>query len=135
MAEGFTRSKATSILLANIKETTYIGLSTTTPNEEGGGFAEPSGGGYVRAKFGEINTDIKAQIANKKIIFIFESEADCGSVTHVGLFDVEKNGVPFLVAKLTAPITVGEGYVPLIRARKLVIGLDKEALEPYAEDA
>lgn len=134
MAEGFTRARASKILQDNIKSTTYIGLSTTTPNEEGGGFAEPSGGGYARAEFGEINTDIKAQIANKKIIFIFEATADCGSVTHVGLFDAEKTSTPFLVAKLTAPITVGEGYVPLIRARKLVIGLDKEALEPYADD-
>ena len=63
---------------------------------------------------------------------MFEALADCGSITHLGLSDSNEIGSDvFLVAKLTNPITVGAGYVPLIRKNKLVIGLDKKALEPY----
>lgn len=131
MAEGFTTAIASAILQSNISEDTYVALSTTTPDKNGGNFNEPSkDNGYTRQKFGKRNTTKGAQIANEKIIFMFEALGDCGSVTHVGLCQAE-NGVPFLVGKLTNPITVGAGYVPLIRARKLVIGLDKEELEPY----
>ena len=132
MAEGFTHNAAMGILTSKITNTTYVGLSTTTPNKEGGNFTEPSySAGYTRAKFGEVNKSIVAQVANKEIIFIFEALADCGSVTHVGLFESATSNLPFLIAKLTNALTVGAGYVPLIRANKLVIGLDKEALEPY----
>ena len=88
MAQGFTRARATKILTDNIKTDTYIALSTTTPNENGGNFTEPpTENGYVRAKFGTINSVIPAQITNADIIFIFEALADCGSVTHIGLCD------------------------------------------------
>ena len=134
MAEGFTRSKASTILQAYIKSTTFVALSTTTPDENGGNFSEPStANGYSRRAFGTVDTSISAQVANKGIIFICELLADCGSATHLGLSDSETVGTtPFLVAKLTNAITLGEGYVPLIRAHKLIVGLDKEALESYA---
>lgn len=134
MAQGFTRARATKILTDNIKETTtFIALSTTTPDENGGNFTEPpTSAGYTRRAFGPVNTSIQGQVANRDIIFVFEATEDCGSVTHVGLCDSSTRGsTPFLVGKLTNPITVGAGYVPLIRANKLVIGLDKEALEAY----
>lgn len=134
MANGFTRTRATKILTDNIKSTTYVALSTTTPTADGGNFNEPAeANGYVRARFGTVNSSIPAQVANDEIIFIFEATADCGSVTHIGLCETATRGTaPFLIGKLTAPISVGQGYVPLIRAKKLVIGLDKEELESYA---
>lgn len=134
MAEGFTRTRASKILADNIKATTYVALSTTTPDENGGNFSEPAAAsGYTRKAFGTVNTTVPAQITNAEIIFIFESLEDCGSATHVGLCDTPTRGTdPFLVAELVNPITIGAGYVPLIRAKKLVIGLDKEALEAYA---
>lgn len=133
MAEGFTYAEATAILKERITEDTYVGLSSTTPAKDGSNFTEPSkDNGYTRAKFGTVNTSISAQIANKDIIFIFEALADCGSMTHVGLFKSATTSTPFLVAQLTNALSVGEGYVPLIRANKLIIGLDKEALESYA---
>lgn len=132
MAEGFTYTEAKAILTERITEDTYVGLSSTTPNKDGGNFSEPAKStGYVRAKFGPLNTDKPAQIANKNIIFVFEALEDCGSITHVGLFKSETAPTPFLVARLTAPLTVGAGYVPLIRANRLVIGLDKETLDVY----
>ena len=134
MAEGFTTSKATEILTSNITTKTYICLSSTTPTKTGSNFSEPAEkAGYVRKPIGPLNTSIEAQIANDEIVFIFEALEDCGSITHLGLSDSNVIGSRvFLVARLTNPLTVGAGYVPLIRKNKLVIGLDKEALEPYA---
>lgn len=133
MAEGFTESAATSILASKIKSTTYVALSTTTPTKTGGNFTEPpASAGYIRQQFGVVDTSKAAQVANKEYIFIFEALEDCGSVTHVGLSDSgSRGGAVFLMGKLTNAITVGAGYVPLIRPHKLVVGLDKEALESY----
>ena len=134
MAEGFTTSKATEILTSNITTKTYICLSSTTPTKTGSNFSEPAEkAGYIRKPIGRLNTSIAAQIANDEIVFIFEALEDCGSITHLGLADSNVIGSKvFLMAKLTNPLTVRAGYVPLIRKNKLVIGLDKEALEPYA---
>lgn len=132
MAEGFTYAAATSILTTWIKEDTYVGLSSTTPTKTGSNFTEPpKSAGYTRARFGTVNKSIAAQVSNSDIIFIFEALEDCGSMTHVGLFSRSTDTTPFLVARLTNALTIGAGYVPLIRANKLVIGLDKEALESY----
>ena len=110
MAEGFTTAKATSILSKNIKSTIYIGLSSTVPNKDGSNFTEPaSSTGYRRAPFGTVNTSISAQVANNDIIFVFEALEDCGSFTHVGLFDSATGGTPFLVGALTSAITSGSG--------------------------
>lgn len=134
MSEGFTREEASAILRERITEDTYVCLSTTTPDESGGNFSEPaSSKGYRRAKVGTVDISIPAQIANDDIIFIFESLEDCGSFTHLGLSRQKTIGAAvFLTAKLTETTTVAAGYVPLIRAHKLVVGLDKEALEAYA---
>ena len=134
MAEGFTTDRSTQILAQNIKSTTYVGLSSTVPNKDGSNFTEPaSSTGYKRRAFGVVNTSVPAQLANDDIIFIFEALEDCGSFTHLGLFDSDNPAEkPFLIGRLTSPITVKSGDVPLIRAKKMVIGLDKEALESYA---
>ena len=134
MAEGFTTSKATEILTKNITARTYICLSSSTPTKTGDNFSEPAEkAGYIRKPIGPLNTSKEAQIANDEIVFIFEALEDCGSITHLGLADSNVIGSEvFLVAKLTNPLTVGAGYVPLIRKNKLVIGLDKEKLEAYA---
>lgn len=133
MATGFTRKKASAILADVIRSTTYVALSTTTPTETGSNFTEPNPDtGYKRHAFGEVNTNIEGQISNDGIIFLFEAVGDCGSITHVGLSDSLTRGTEvFLVAELAAPLTITAGYVPLIRAKSFIIGLDKEALESY----
>lgn len=134
MAEGFTRKRASKILGDNIKSTVYVCMSTTTPNEDGGNFSEPAySTGYNRRAVGALTDAISGQIANDDIIFLFEALENCGSFTHLGLSDGGMRGDEvFLMAKLAEPVTVGAGYVPLIRRHKLVVGLDKEALEAYA---
>ena len=133
MAVGFTESAASSILASKIKATTYVALSTTEPTKTGSNFTEPpASAGYARAKFGEVNTSISAQVTNNEYIFMFEALASCGTITHVGLSENgSRGGAVFLMGELTTPITVGVGYVPLIRPKKFIVGLDKEALESY----
>lgn len=132
MATGFTRSKATQIL-QSVMQSTYVCLSTTTPDEHGNNFTEPStANGYQRHQIGALDTTISGQVANKDIIFLFEATGDCGSVTHVGLSEsVNWGAKPFLVAELLAPLSITAGYVPLIRAHNFVVGLDKDVLESY----
>jgi len=137
MATGFTRWAADEILYDWINSETWVCLSTTTPDENGDNFTEPlANTGYERQKFGGVLTHIPGQIANGSIIFLFEAIADCGSITHVGLAKSDdprtQNGKPFLVAQLSSPLTVGVGYVPLIRATQFIIGLDKDTLAAYA---
>ena len=130
MAEGFTYAKAQSILTSNIRESTYVGLSSTTPDKNGANFNELSkANGYKRAAFGKLNLSKASQVANDEIIFFFVALGDCGSASHLGLFDSEQATVPFMVAKLQPTLTIGENYVPLIREHKLVIGLDVDVLD------
>ena len=129
---GFTREAATQILHSWINSNTYVCLSTTTPDENGDNFTEPSAvNGYVRQQFGPTLLDIPGQVANSQIIFLFEATGDCGSITHVGLAKT-KEDKPFLVAQLSSPLTVAKGYVPLIRSKQFIVGLDKDELEAYA---
>lgn len=129
----FTTSQANSILQSNIKPTTYIGLSTTTPTAAGGNFTEPgSATGYARAQFGTQDTSKVAQIANGAIIFFNESlGSGYGTVTHFGLFSSASGGTPFFIGELESAMPIGAGYVPIFRKHQLVIGLDKDALESY----
>lgn len=133
MEEGFTTETSSEILQERINSNTFVCLSTTKP-DDGKNFTEPAAStGYTRRTFGEVATGIPAQVANMDIIFLFEALENLGSFTHLGLSKSKQiGGKVFLTAKLVSPVTVDAGYVPLIRAYSLVVGLDKEALEPYA---
>lgn len=136
MATGFTRWAADEILSDWITEKTLVCLSTTTPDENGNNFTEPAyTTGYRRQQFGTVLTSKHGQIANAYIIFLFEAQEDVGSITHVGLSkpteSIAGNERPFLIAQLSSPLTVGAGYVPLIRAKQFIVGLDKDELEAY----
>lgn len=130
----FTTSKATALLAANFTENTYIGLSTTVPDDDGNNFNEPdSSSGYARAKMGALNKEIDAQIANDAIIFFNESVGNgYGTVYYFGAFTSATGGKPFFIGMLTNTLSIGSGYVPIFRKNQLVIGLDKDVLEGYS---
>ena len=66
---GFSPERATSILTSNIRATTYVGLSSTTPAADRSNFTEPATStGYARAQIGTINTSKSGQVANDEII-------------------------------------------------------------------
>lgn len=117
----FTSDYSQTVLLNVIKSSTEIGLLNGT--------SEISGvSGYERKEIGGIDTSIWGQIANKDIIFLFECSGGSATATHFGLFS--GNTMMFYGA-LSPELPISEGYVPLIRARNLIIGLDKAALETY----
>lgn len=131
---GFTSDKASEILARYITEATYVGLSTTEPTRDGGNVNEPpTANGYARHAFGKVNQTIAGQVTNDEIIFLFEATGDCGSVTHAIMSETQaRGGKIFLAAELLAPLTITAGYVPLIRAKNFIVGLDKDSLEAYA---
>lgn len=117
----FVASYATQFLTNTIKASTEIGLLDSSGNEL-------SGGGYARHAIGTIDTSIEAQIANKDIIFMFEATDDVGTATQFALYN---GNTMIFKGNLTSSLTINDGYVPLIRAHELVIGLDKDYLESY----
>lgn len=120
----FTLTRATSILTSNIASSYYIGLSTTTPNSEGGNFSEPSAStGYARQKIGELNAS-DGEISNKYIIFMFEAVDDIDDdITYFGVFSTATATTPHFYGALSTKLSVPSGYVPLIRAGDLVVTL------------
>lgn len=135
MATGFTSLMAGRILDSRIKNS-YVALSTTTPDQDGNNFTEPDPyNGYQRQQITNWDNTIPAQIANDRIVFLFEAVGNIGTVTHLGLSKNSTVGSSvFLMAQLTSPLTVASGYVPLIRPYGLVIGLDKSSLETYPQE-
>lgn len=130
---GFIPDKATDILSAQFSGK-YIGLSSVAPNDSGTNFSELSGGGYSRAPLGTLNTSIKGQIANENIIFMFEATADVGTALGFGVFTSDSKTSapkPFFVGSLANELVITKDHVPLIRAKKFIVGLDKSSLSSY----
>lgn len=134
---GFITTKASNILQTHIKNTHYVGLSTTAPSESGGNFTKPSADEYEHAPIGDLDISIGAQVANNAIIYFPEAVSSWGTITHFGLFESKSSTVPYFWGELTTPVTItvtdpdGDTYVPIFRAHALVIGLDKAELGAY----
>ena len=125
----FVLSKADSILKSNINKNLWVGLSTTTPNENGGNFSEPTRSEYSRVQLGNtFDSSVTAQVSNGNgILFYNETLGSWGTVTHFGLFDGETGGTPIFWGKLTSSVAItAANYVPIFRAGALKIALDRE---------
>lgn len=90
--------------------------------------ADGRNGGYKRGKIsgweGEYH---ERQIANTGLILMFEARSALvgTTFTHFGLFNSAKGGELNFYGELSEPLTISqEGYVPLIRAYELIIGMD-----------
>lgn len=140
---GFTRSKANEILNglfpndSTKKNYTYIALSTTEPDVNGGNVTEPSSeSGYKRMKVEVMGSASNGQIKNTDIIFFPESLGEgYGTIVAFGLYSTQTGGTPYYTGMLKnangelAPIQVPAGYIPIFRAGALIIGLDKDELD------
>lgn len=121
----------------------YLALSSTTPSYtstgEITGITEPSGQGYARKLIGhssEASTLLMTAAANGKvqnaeeIHFDQATEANNGGtgwgkpMTHYAIYTSKTGGSPLLAGELTAPITVGAGYVVIIKKGELVISMN-----------
>ena len=117
----YTKNKILKSLVGKdsaLGSTVYLGLSSTTPNAEGGNITEPIGNGYERVlvgsysqsgtqKFGDVSND---SITNNEIIYFPESTGSWGNtLTHFVLFTNKTGtGDSYVLAfgELTTPVTV-----------------------------
>lgn len=148
-----TRTKANNLLEQLVASTAsngqktyyYIGLSTTTPREDGSNFTEPiipdgavddEGNNITTNEYQRVSLDglmgspSNAIIKNTAIIFFNEAEHyGWGKITHFGIFNAKTGGVPIFYGEV--PETdIPKNYIPIFRAGKLQIGLDNDPANP-----
>lgn len=94
--------------------TWYVGVSTSTPDEDGASFTEPSGNGYARvavtaADFSAASGGAPASKVNSEPILFPEASGSWGTVTHWGLFAASSGGTVQYIAELDESKAVGNG--------------------------
>lgn len=109
--------------------TLYVGLSTTTPADDGSNFTEPSGSGYARVSKTNNATNFPAAAAGLKsngtaVTFPQASGGSWGTVTHWGIFEASTGGSPTVWGALTSSKTIGDGDTPEFAIGALDITLD-----------
>ena len=131
MANGqICRAQANSFL-STIFSNSYLGLSTTAPDVNGGNVSEPpKSAGYSRHKLTteEMEAPKDGQIYNKQAIFMGESIESWGTITHL-IVSKTLDGAVIFHAPLNAPVPVPDGHVPVFRKGALIVGIDKDSLD------
>ena len=123
----------------------YIGLSTTTPNETGGNFTEPTipegavddeGVAITTNEYQRVHLDgvmgsaSNGIIKNNEIIFFNEAEHyGWGTITHFGIFTSKTGGTPIFWGEVPET-TINKNYIPIFRKGKLQVGLDNDPANP-----
>jgi hypothetical protein len=101
--------------------TWFLGLSKTTPNEDGTNFTEPVGLGYVRlsvantaASFRPAVTTLGVTTKSNLIVLNFANPTGTwGLLTDYGWFLASSGGVPEYTHEIDVPITVQNGNTPV----------------------
>lgn len=101
--------------------TWYLGISTTTPNEDGTGFTEPVGGSYARVAATNNSTNFPAAttvsgVTTKKNgakLTHPNPTGNWGLITYYGWFTASTGGTPEYTNDLDTPITVQSGNTPV----------------------
>lgn len=101
--------------------TWYLGLSTTTPNDDGSNFTEPTGGSYARVAVTNNSTNFPAASTssgtttkvNGTDITFTDPTGSWGAITHWGWFTASSGGTPEFFGALDTTITVGNGNTPV----------------------
>lgn len=70
----------------------YVALSTAIPTEDGTGFSEVSGGGYVREPFGTGSEPTSGLVSNLTDVEYPESTDTWGTIKAFGLYDAATGG-------------------------------------------
>lgn len=94
----------------------FVGLSTTTPDQAGANFTEPTGGAYARVSVTNNTTNWPtATTANPSVksngaaVTFPQATANWGTVTYWGIFEASTGGVPTDMAALTASQAINTG--------------------------
>lgn len=101
--------------------TWYLGLSTTTPNDDGTGFTEPAGGSYGRVTITNNVANFPAAatlsgVTTKKngAKFTFTNPTGTwGLIVYYGFFLAVSGGTPRYFNPLDTPVTVQNGNTPV----------------------
>ena len=107
----------------------YVCLFTAEPSQSGGFTNEVSGNGYSRKAIGGFTTD-QGIAKNTKAITFDEPTGSWGTVTHFGIASSSSDGSLLYYGALkdastqTQGVSIGPGYIFLIRANGLEIRLD-----------
>lgn len=135
--------RTTGGTISNNNGYAYLALSSTTPSYtstgEITGITEPSGQGYARKLIGHYNESStllmtaadNGRVQNaEEIHFDQATEASKGGtgwgspMTHYAIYTSKTGGSPLLAGELATPITVGAGYVVIIKKGELVISMN-----------
>lgn len=108
--------------------TFYVGLSSTTPNANGGGVTEPSGGGYARVRVIRFTTPANGVVKNAGDILFPQSSNEwfpaTKQATNWVLFDGSGSSANVLASgALTSPLTVSIDVTVKIPKETLCITL------------
>jgi hypothetical protein len=105
----------------------YIGLSTTTPLDDGSNFTEPSGGGYARVAVPNNPANWPAAVAGSKQnanpVTFNEATLPWNVITYLGIFDQLTGGNLLMYGALTAPKTIATGDVAQFNANNVTVTL------------
>jgi hypothetical protein len=101
--------------------TWYVGLSTTSPNDDGTNFTEPTGGSYARVGMANDAINFPAatttsgvtQKSNGTKITWTNPTATWGLMVNVGFFTAATGGTPEYSYPLDVSITVQNGNTPV----------------------
>jgi len=107
-----------------IPSTYYVGVSTTTPNTDGTGVTEPSGGSYARVAISNDGTsfnvpDSNGLVTNKQDLVFPESTTNWGIVTNYVIYDSLTNGNLLMYGALTSSRSVEAITTLIIKAGQL----------------
>lgn len=115
--------------LAYTKPTIYVGLSSTTPAEDGTNVTEPSTGSYARVTTaaGDWNSAAAGATANLNAITFAQASADWlagANLTYLVAYDAITTGNPLWYGALTVPKPVLSGDTASFPAGDVDITLD-----------
>lgn len=115
------RAIADSMFGSGTPATWYLGLSTTTPANDGTGFSEPTGGSYARVAIPNDTANWPAAVTADGVTrkengakFTFpDPTGTWGQVTHWGLFLTSTGGTPEIHQAIDASIAPKSGNTPV----------------------
>lgn len=106
----------------------WLALSTTTPNDDGTSFTEPSGNNYGRAESTNNATEWPAASggakSNANDINFAAASGTWGTITHFGFYDAETMGNLLAHGALSVPKAIDNGDTAKFAASDITITLD-----------
>lgn len=106
----------------------WLGLSTTTPSDDGTNFTEPSGNGYARPPFANNKTTwttaAAGALSNAIEMAFAAATGPWGTCTYFGIFDAVTGGNLLAYGILGTPKTIDDGDTPKFAIGDLDITLD-----------